>query len=226
MIEKIGHIFSNREIATAIWLIIILLFVSLKSKTFYRSLLGLLFASFRIWKIFLLMIFYITIIIFILYKSGFLNESSIKITIFWFFGWALVMVINSTKIWREKGYLKNIILEIIGLAAIISYILNFYSFSLLFELTIIPVVFLLAGVAAIAPYEPKNKKVGEFANTASMVIGVTIFVYSLYKTVIDFKSFATTDTFREFLIPVILSLMFIPFPYLLSIYSKWEQKKQ
>jgi peptidoglycan/LPS O-acetylase OafA/YrhL len=170
------------------------------------------------------MICYIATIIFILYKSSFLNESSIKITIFWFFGWALVMIVNSIKIGREKGYLKRIIIEIIGLTAIISYISNFYSLPLLFELIIIPVMFLSVGMAAVALNEPKNKKAGECANMMTTVIMVTIFVYSLCKTIINFKGFTTINILREFLTPVILSLAFIPFMYILSIYSKREQK--
>jgi hypothetical protein len=40
MMDKISQIFNNREIATAVWIVVALFFVSLKSKTFYRSVWG------------------------------------------------------------------------------------------------------------------------------------------------------------------------------------------
>jgi hypothetical protein len=135
------------------------------------------------------------------------------------------MFLNSFKIGAEKGYLKKIIIEIIGLAMIVSFISNLYSFSLWIELLLIPIIALFAGTAALSQYKPKYNSAGIFSNRVITTIGLVIFCVSLYKTIAHFGDLATADTLREFALPILLSLMFIPFVYASSVYSRWELKK-
>lgn len=222
---SILHIFNNREIATIVWAIALLVWVLIKQPTFYKSILGLLGSVVRMWKYFLPMLVYVALSIFILHKLCLWDTSLMKVTIFWFFGWAVVMFVNSMKIGRENGYLKKIIFDMVGLAIFISFISNFYSFSLWFELLLVPFVGLLAGMSALAGFDKKYDLVGKFTNGTLIGIGLIVFIVSLYKTVVHFNDFATVGTLQEFTIPILLSLMFIPFAYAFSLYGRWEQER-
>ncbi len=221
----IVSLFNNREIATIVWAIFLFVWLLTKQPTFYKSILGLLGSVARMWKYFLLMLGYVVLSIFILHKLSPWDIGLMKVTLFWFFGWAVVMFVNSMNIGRENGYLKKIIFDMVGLAVLISFISNFYSFSLWFELLLVPLTGLLAGMSAVAGFDKKYDLVGNFMNGTLVGVGFVIFCVSLYKTVIHFNDFATVGTLQEFVVPIILSLMFIPCAYAFSIYGQWEQKR-
>lgn len=225
MIENITTVFNNRELASIIWALVLLVWVSMKSRDFWKSVWGLIQATMGAWKIFALMFSYIAICLLVLYELKIWDPGLTKITIFWLFGWAIVMLMNSSKAGKEKGYLKKILGEIVGLTVIISFISNFYSFSLLVELFLVPFVVLFAGMAALAPYKPEYKQVGTFSNRVLAVFGLGVLGISLYITLCNFGDFATIGTLQEFLVPIVLSLIFIPFIYVFSAYSRWEQKR-
>jgi hypothetical protein len=225
MFEEIINIFNSREWAFIIWILIFCFWILIKSPAVYKSLLGVLAAVAQLWKFFLLMLCYVGICILLLSKFGIWNIAFIKVTIFWMFGWAIVMFANFTKIGREKGYIKKTLIELLGLTAIVSFVSNFYFFNFLVELLITPLVFILAGMSALAPYNPKYKSVGVFSNNALIILGLCIFLFSLYKTLANFDNFATLATAKEFAVPMLLSAMFLPFVYALSVYGRWEQKR-
>jgi len=217
--------FSNREIATIVWLLAIFFLVFLKYKSVRKSVFDLIISVFKMWKLFSLMLLYIFVAIFVLYKLNLWNIGLAKITILWLLGFAITTVVNFAKIFGEKGYLKRIIIEIIGLTAIVSFLVNFYSFSLWIEMFIVPIMILSVCVSTVSVYDQKNRQVGKFANKVINGISIIIFIYSFYKTILNFSNIANINTFRELLLPVVLSFSFIPFVYFLSLYSRWENEK-
>lgn len=220
----ITDIFNNREISIAIWVIILFIFISIKQPNFYKNIFNVIVSFFRLSKYFLIMFLYILISVFALYKLSIWNIGFIKITIFWIFGWAIIMFINSVKIENEKGYLKKIIFEIIGLTVFISFMSNLYNFSLWLELILIPFIALLAGMSAVASFDKKYNPIGKFTNNILFIFGIIVLGVSLYKTIIYFNNLATINTFKEFIIPILLSFIFIPFVYISSLYSRWQLK--
>lgn len=218
-------VFNNREISTIVWTVILFAWILLKQPTFYKNILDVLASTIKMWRYFLLMIIYISLSIFVLYKISFWDIDYIKIVVLWFFGWAIVMFVNSMKIGKEKGYLKKVILDMISLTVFISFISNFHSFSLWFELLLVPSVIMLAGMSAVSSFDQKYNLVGKFANSLLITIGLIVFCVSLYKTTIHFNDFANIGTLQEFMIPILLSLMFIPFACALALYGRCEQKR-
>ncbi len=225
MTEEVTNIFTNREVALIIWVLIFGLWVFIKSTGFYKSLWGVLVSATKMWKIFLPMVTYIVSCIFILYTLGFWNIEFIKITTFWFFGWAIIALLNSTKIRKENSYLRRIVFEILGLSIIVTFISGFYSFSLWIELIIVPIVAVFAGMSAVAAYNKEYESVGIFSDWFLGVLGIGVLVISLFRVSINFNNFATLSTLQEFITPILLSLMFLPFMYIVSLYSDWEQRK-
>lgn len=218
-------IFNNREISVILWSIVLLVVVSIKQKGFGKSLRSLAETVLRMWRYFLLLIMYVGTSIFFLYRINIWDISYIKITIFWFFGSALVMFINSMKFVTEKSYLKKIIIDTIGVTVLVSFVSNFYSFSLWLELLLVPFVALLAGMLAVASFKHELKRVGKLSKWSLTGLGLFVLLTSLYKTIVHFDSFAKISTLQEFIIPILLSIMFVPFTYVLSLYGRWNQKK-
>lgn len=217
--------FNNRELASIIWVVVLLILVSIKSQEFWYRVRNLLVTIFKLWKIFVLTIGYILINLFIFNKIGIWNLGLVKITTFWFFGWAIIVLFNSHKIHSKKDYLKEVIVEIFGLTVIISFISNFYSFPLLIELLFIPFAVIFYSISTLLLYNSDHKLLRKLSNGILVVLGLFIFCISFYKTIINFNEFMTQDTLLEFIMPAILSAVFVPFVLVVSIYGRWEQRK-
>lgn len=224
MIEKVTTIFNNREIATLLCIFAFLLWASVGRFGFYKSILNLLKLVIVLWKILIPMFLYIGLSIFILYRLNLWNIGLIKVTLYWFFGWAFIMLINISKIRNENGYIRNIVKEIIGLAVIISFLVDFYTFPLWVEIFFVPFTIILAGLTAMSHFYEKYQKANVFLNCTTIILGFGILGLSLCKMILNFKSFYTFTVLQEFLLPILLSFMFLPFLCILSKYLEWENK--
>lgn len=225
-IQSAAMIFNTRELSIILWAFLFFTWMIVVQKSNLPSLFfNLIKTIATMWKVVLPMIGYVLGTVFLLQQFSIWNTDLIKVTIFWFFGWAFILFLNSPKIAAEKGYLKKIIRELVGLAAIISFIVHFYSFSIWIELMLVPLFVMLGGLLALTELSAKYKNVNIFLSAIAGILVLLFLVASIYKTVVNWNNFVTVSTLQEFLVPIILSLMFIPFAYGLSLYNKWEQKK-
>src|SRR5690606_18486504 len=64
--------------------------------------------------------------------------------------------------------------------------------------------------------------VNKFLNGVTVVVGLAIFAYTLTKVVADFANFASLATLRDFYTPVLLSLLFVPFIFVMHIVVSYE----
>ena len=156
--QSFFEIFSNREIALFIWVIILILFLFSKKDT-RHSLKGLVKAFFakKLITLFVLMVLYVFGIVLILYKLTFWKGDLMKDTVFWFLSVASIMFFNINKV-ESKQYFKNHIYETIKWTIILEFVMNFYTFTLPTELFLLPFIILVsatktfAEVSVVQPY--------------------------------------------------------------------------
>jgi hypothetical protein len=55
-----------------------------------------------------------------------------------------------------------------------------------------------------------------------MYISIFALLFSLYKTIEQHTEFLSTDNLKNFLLPIILTITFLPFIYLFNLYAKYE----
>jgi hypothetical protein len=155
-------------------------------------------------------------------RIGFWDVDLLKITIYWIFGWSFVLFLNANKVRTEKGFLKKQIIGLLQLTAIVAFVVNFYTFPLWLELILVPFVTIIFTIGEFSKtIEPKVYKV---LNGASIYIGSILLLVDFYLTVANFKVFASVETLREFILPIVLSVMLLPFIYSLSWYAHYEQR--
>ena len=217
-------ILSIREIAIIILAVPFFTWMMWQKK-FRKNVLGLLISTLKLWKMLLGMIIYVIGSIYILNKFGLWNIILLKIALFWFFGWAFFMILDSTKIKKEKGYFKKTIIKIISFTVLVSFITNFYTFNIYVE---VPLILFIATVSALSAFADiqKNAFVSKFSNGILVTFGSTVIIINLIKAMLNFHEFATFSTLREFLLPILLSLMFLPFLWGWSVYVEYESKKK
>jgi hypothetical protein len=215
-------IFSNRELSVLIWGVVILtalLFVKnirQSSKQLFKAL----FVKQIMTILFLLILFTVTIIFFF-YKINLWDKSLLKDTIFWFFGVALVLSYKANNA-KDFTYFKEIIKDTIKWTIIIEFLINFYTFSLLTELILIPVMVIVVLLQTVSEMDKKNEQVTKLLKNVTAIFGLILLSYVVYKTFTNYKMLFALNNLFSFLLPIILTIIVLPFIYFLSLYINYE----
>jgi hypothetical protein len=87
---------------------------------------------------------------------------------------------------------------------------------------IVPIFAIIGGMKAIAERDKEYEIVNKFLNYILVATGLFLIFYAAYKVVTDFENFATIQNFESFYIPMLLSILFIPFVYITALLAAYE----
>jgi hypothetical protein len=221
--ELIINTFTTREIAVFIWLIVLIVW-AMSSKTVRSSVFDLLkvFVDLKIIVPLASMVVYVLLIVFLLAKAGFWDNSMIKDTAYWVIGGAFVIMINAARAIEDRSYFKSILLENLRLVLIIEFIVNLHNFSIAIELILVPVVTFLIMLATVAASNKEYAQVKKVLEYIIGAIGLILIVYASYAVLVDLRAFATMANLRNILLTPILSAAFLPFMYLVVLWMIYE----
>ena len=217
-------ILNNRELATAIWVAIFVLWVLWKIDVggSIKELIQTLLVK-AIVIPFSLLFFYVLISIWLLNVAGLWEQNQVKNTIFWFFTVAIVSFFRSPHIADDPYYFRNAIKDNLKIIVLLEFIFTSYTFSLIVELVFVP---LMTFTVVMLEYS-KNKKMFELVEKITSrfleLVGGVIIIFTLYKLIMDFSEFAKEETFFDFITPVLLSLLLLPYIYVLHVYLSYEK---
>lgn len=216
------ELFNTREIALFLWSIVILIWILKKmgSLNDFKKVLSAFFSDIIITPIFLSII-YAEIIILILALLDYWELKFLKDTFFWFIGSAIISIFNATKATENPNYFIKNILDNIKFIIAFEFITNFYTLPLLWEIILLPILLVISLADHIFDYQ-KQVTSKKFTTGILTIFGIFLFSFSITKLVKDFDSFATLNTLKIFLLPIILTVLFVPFTYLLAVYIKYE----
>jgi len=145
-----------------------------------------------------------------------------KDSIFWFLLSGLVILFNLNKAEQNKDYFLDIIKDNIKFTLLLEFIANIYNFSLLGELFFIPLMVLFSVIIGLSSTNPKYKILENFLTTILSLFGFVLIILSIIKIVTSIQVYLNYYMLKLFLLPIILSITFIPFAYLLSVYMNYE----
>lgn len=217
--------FSTREISITIWIALLAIFLVTK-KEIRDSVKGLITAFFNkgILITFSLMFIYIFFCLCMLSSLGLFEMSQIKEVVIWFFTVAFVYFLNAPNYLKLDTQFKKVIFDSLKVIALVEIITATYTFHIIVELIFVPLTVLLAAVQVYIEY--KNSE--EYKDTKKLVdfllnsIGTFIIIYCTYKLITNFSEFANKDNLLEFIVPIILSLLLIPFIFIISLFMNYE----
>ena len=215
--------FNKREIAVIFWLGVSTL-LALSYKNIRKSLFDVLKSLFQI-KIFSVIIFailYTSLLVFILAKAEIWEWMLLKDTIYWFFGVAFVLLINTNKANQEKGFFSNILKDNLKIILVLEFILTSYTFNLIAEIILIPILAFVGVMSAFAETKREYLPVKKLFDFILSLIGFLLIVFAIGKMFSDFQAIATSDNLRTFILPPLLTLGFIPFVYFLALMITYE----
>ena len=146
----------------------------------------------------------------------------LKDTVIWTLGFGFVALVNTNKI-NDSKYFKNVFFDAIKWTIAIEFIVNFFTFSLTKELILVPIIVLAAMMQAVASFDPKHKQVENLMKNFLLLFSAFVFLFSLYKTIQQHNALFSFDNLKSFLIPVYLTITFLPFMYFYNLLVKYEE---
>lgn len=217
------EIFSNREIATVIWLLGLSIF-ALSKQNIRASLKGVL-NSFVKWKValsLLLMITFTTAIVLFLNNLGFWNLFLLKDTFLWFFLVGVPLYVGWITSKKDHNIFKEIATENLKLILLIEFIVNVHSFSLFIEIFLVPFVTIVVMMNTYIEATEPNSTASRFLGWIQTIIGFTIVGFAIVDSVTNYDGMLTLNSLSEFLNPILLSILSSPFVYFMALLASYE----
>lgn len=219
---------DNRETSLIIWAGIVIFWL-LCIKDFRANIFDILkhlFAS-KLTYVFVLIIAYTGLIYYILHRVNFweiglLEEGLICLVTIGL--WGVGTAIGKVKTLKQS--LKSMAIDSIKVVILIQFLTGFYVMSLPLELIIIPVAFLLRGLQAVSSW--KEETDSKFSLTTKLfnwmisILGLSILGYSIKQLINRPDELLTMLNLKELILPIIMTLAYIPLLYLIGIYTSYE----
>lgn len=220
---ELRDIFNNRELSTIIWIVILVFGIQFKKET-RQATRGLIkaFLATSIVVVNLLAVLYSSLIIYLLYQIEFWNSFLLKDSIYWFIGSGFLILFNLNKANKEKHFFRKILRDNLKLILILEFLVNFHHFGLLVELIILPIITFLAMLQAVAEREERTIKVKSLIDWFFAIFGLIVLGISIRDVLVVFRDFANIPNLKSFLLPIILSITFIPFAYCIALYMNFQ----
>ncbi|MGE8504507.1 MAG: hypothetical protein ACN6P1_19995 [Pseudomonas sp.] len=219
-------ILNNREIAILFWLAIALLFAFRKgiNKDVTKSFTALIKSFFHI-KIQTIIwggIAWASLCVVLLEEAGIWTLSNLKTTLVWGCTFAFISTMNAYKVAETKDYFREELRGLINATAVITFITEAYSFSILTEVIITPIITLLVIIQVLSEREPRYATLQKISTFMLAFAGLAYIANALYMLANNFSDFATLENLREFLTPALLTCFYLLYIYVVSIYMAYE----
>jgi len=219
-------ILNNREIAIALWLILAAAYICSAKRmrevrlAFKR--LAFVFKSRPLMIVFSLASVYAAAMVYLLLDWGLWNIDQLKNTVFWFFSVGLLSVYNLGKIKTDPHFFKNSVIGNLRLLAILQFVVGIYSLPLPVELLLVPFMVVVGMMIPISESDIKYLQVKKLFNGIVISFGLFTLVYTVYMLATDFKELGQEKTFYDFIVPALLTIMYLPFVSAMMTYSTYE----
>lgn len=221
-----GHfenLFSNREKALVIWILVFLTW-GLSQREIAKSILGVLKALFqrKILIVLAAMVVYIGSEVWLFHRIGLWKANLMKDTVFWTFGTAFVYVVNANQATEKEHFFRKIVLDSLKLVLVLEFLVNFYTFDLWIEMILVPLIFTRVGMRTIADTNEEYQPVKKVIDAILAVFGIALLILAISSFLSDYDAITTSDNLRILVLPPALTLAYLPFLYFLALLMAYE----
>jgi hypothetical protein len=219
----LSAIFDSRELAVVAWLTILAACLVAWPKT--RPGIGGILkaaASRQMSSILGLMAAYVAAVVFGLLKVGIWSSTMIGGSVFWFFGPATVLFFRIQQAGKDPHFFRRVVRSTLTVTAVVGFLVNFYPLSFLAEFLLLPVFALLGCLIAVSGMKLEFKPVRTLLNGFVTMIALGFVVYTLARAIQHPSGFLTVGTIQGFLLPIVLTVAFVPFLYALASFMVYD----
>jgi hypothetical protein len=158
---------------------------------------------------------------------GLWYTTQIPATILWFTIAGSVMAVRAVQVKEDDWYFRGLLKGSWRLGGAFEFIVVAQSFGIVTELALVPIIFLLGGALTLVLIEAKPEHAQAKTLLEFMLAAIVIaFLWNSISTIWDQpEQFFTTDTGRNFIFPILMTIGCIPVFYILYCYSHIEQAR-
>lgn len=205
---------NTREVAATAWLVVLAVYVFV-SKSTRPSAMGVLTAFFKPVLIVPLVIaaLYAAAEIMVLHRWGLWSAANLKTTVLWLVTFAFVTMFEVATAKDRPASVAKITRDVVSVTAVLVFVTGLHAFSLIVELIALPVVTLIVLTGESAKRQAEHAQVARLLGCMTSAIGFSYLGFSLFRTAEQWQKATTWATASEFVVPILLSLGFLPFLY-------------
>jgi hypothetical protein len=215
--------FSSREIAVALWLVIGLTWFSRYPAV--RKAARNVVRSFLAWKILVSCAFLLawtSIAVWLLFTLGMWTTSLLKDTILWFCFGGFVMMFSSLTAKDDENIFGTFLRDSVKIVVVLEFLVSAYTFSLPIELVLVPALTFVGMIQVVADSRQDFAPVARLTGWIQAIAGFVIVGYAIRMAVSDYATLRSLDTARQILLTPILSVILAPAVYILLLVSAYE----
>lgn len=216
-------VLDNREIAALTWLLILGLWGALRPDV-RRSFRSVAAAPLNLNLLIPLLIFCMWAVglAAIGHRVGLWTPALVKDTVIWALGPGIALLFELVHAADDPHFFRRTALATIRLGVVVAFFINFFVLWLPLELVLQPLIAALVIMSLLAERSPEHRHVKSLVDGALALMGFALLAFVAYRFTGDPGTVATWDTFRQFTLPVWLTVGSLPLIFALAVYSAYE----
>lgn len=222
-------IFNNRELASILLASLFIIYTVYKiddKKGLFKQFFDLFLAFFgkKLRQVQYFFLAYIFIEIIILHNFFYWDRLYLKDTFIWMFS-AFFLIMKHSKLVEQKHFIKNILIDNLKFIAIFEFIVNLYTFNFIFEFIMLTIITFIVLMQTVIEYQEQRKDtelVKKIFNFILAFFTITILFLTIKRAYDDYQNIVIIDLIKKFLLPFLLTLLYLPFYYILILIFKYE----
>lgn len=216
-------LFSTREIATGIWLIVLFLFIFISPKIRNHGINVIKAVCNKQLLIpFFILMFYTIFLIYIFSLTTIWEKYYIKDIVIWAVFIGIPIFFDAIDRKRKNDYFKNILINNLKLTFVIEFFISTFTFNIIMELLMIPVFFIVGGMQALSVVDDKYKFLRNFFSKLISILGLIILVFTIKNAIQSYAELGKIELIVRFCIPIIFSILYLPLAYMFSIFADYQ----
>lgn len=218
------RIFSTREIATILWTLIFFIFI-FRDKSIRISLRKIAATLFNK-KLLIPLLFlyiYLATILYLLYTINIWEMYLLKDSIIWGVFSATTLMFKSFDNNKDyKEFITIYFFSSLKLVFIFEFLINFFTFNLLIELILIPLIAILVIFEVVSEKEQKYKQIYTISRYIQCIIGLILIIYVSISVFNDFNSLGSLSVLKSVLFTPFMTILIFPYIYIIKLYTIYE----
>lgn len=143
-------------------------------------------------------------------------------TALWFFGTAVALMFSLADTSRDEHFFRRTAVRALKVTMFVEIFANFHVFNLPVELSLVPVVSFIAVLSVVAGMEEETLGVKRACDVALAAVGLILLGFTTAYLIREWSIIDETLLWQSLALPVWLTLTYLPFVYILSLYSGYE----
>ncbi|WP_460646860.1 hypothetical protein [Lacrimispora xylanolytica] len=217
------NVFSTRETSIAIWLIIFIAWMLLYKST-RKCMINLLktACSIQLSLPFFFMLAYSLGITYLFYRTSLWKGIFFKDIVLWVIFVGTPLFFGSINKSSEEHYFRKAVLCNFKLTVLTEFFVSSYTFPLILEIIMVPVLAFIFMLDAIAATNSEYKPAKKIISVIIIIINI-IFLYETVSIVIcRLGTLNVSDTLITLLIPIVFSVLYIPISYMFAVFGRYQ----